>query len=51
MAQARQITDAEKQAVLERQGRRCFIDNHEIPPNEEIEFDHSAYPPQTFGGF
>lgn len=40
MAQARQITDAEKQAVLERQGRRCFIDNHEIPPDEDIEFDH-----------
>jgi len=40
LVQARQITEAEKQAVLERQGRRCFIDNHPIDADEEIEFDH-----------
>lgn len=40
MLQARQITEADKQVVLEQQGRRCFIDNHPIDENEDIEFDH-----------
>ncbi len=36
----RQISDEEKAAVLERQGRHCFIDNHPISEDESIEFDH-----------
>jgi hypothetical protein len=40
MADARQITESEKQTVLERQGMRCFIDNHPIESEEDVEFDH-----------
>jgi hypothetical protein len=40
MTQARQITDAEKQAVLRRQGLRCFIDNHPIDSEDDVEYDH-----------
>jgi hypothetical protein len=36
----RQITDAEKQNVLDRQGLRCFIDNHPVVEAAELEFDH-----------
>jgi 5-methylcytosine-specific restriction endonuclease McrA len=36
----RQITDAEKQTVLERQGKRCFIDNHPIELDSDVEYDH-----------
>jgi hypothetical protein len=40
VTQARQISDAEKAAVLERQGLRCFIDNHPIESEDDVEFDH-----------
>lgn len=36
----RQISDDEKRQVLERQGRRCFIDNHSLADDEQVEFDH-----------
>jgi hypothetical protein len=38
--QRRQLTDAEKAAVLERQGMRCFIDDHPIETEADVEFDH-----------
>jgi ParB-like nuclease domain len=38
--QKRQISDVQKQAVLERQGLRCFIDDHPIDSVEDAEFDH-----------
>ena len=36
----RQITEAEKAVVLDRQGMRCFIDNHPIDKPSDVEFDH-----------
>ena len=40
MAGKRQISDAEKQEVLERQGLRCFIDNHPVADAADLEYDH-----------
>lgn len=40
LSQTRQITEAEKRAVLERQGLRCFIDNHPIESEADVEYDH-----------
>jgi hypothetical protein len=37
---SRQITDVEKRAVLDRQGMRCFIDNHPIDSESDVEYDH-----------
>jgi hypothetical protein len=48
MGLRRQITDAEKTAVLAQQGMRCFIDNHPIDNPEDVEFDHVQ--PFTDGG-
>jgi hypothetical protein len=48
VTQARQISEAEKATVLERQGRRCFIDDHPIESDEDIEFDHIE--PYSEGG-
>jgi hypothetical protein len=36
----RQISDAEKKIVVERQGLRCFIDNHPVDSAANLEFDH-----------
>lgn len=36
----RQISEAEKAQVLERQGLKCFIDNHPVSDPSEMEFDH-----------
>ncbi len=36
----RQITAAEKAAVLEQQGLRCFIDGHPVDSEADLEFDH-----------
>jgi hypothetical protein len=36
----RQISLAEKQAVVARQGLRCFIDNHPVDTETDFEFDH-----------
>jgi hypothetical protein len=36
----RQISDAEKAAVLARQGLRCFVDNHPVASADDLEFDH-----------
>lgn len=40
MTKARQISEAEKAAVIERQGMRCFIDDHPIDSADDVEFDH-----------
>jgi HNH endonuclease len=40
VAGKRQISDEEKQEVLERQGLRCFIDNHPVADAGDLEFDH-----------
>lgn len=39
-SQSRQITDAEKKQVLDREGLRCFIDGHPIASEDDVEFDH-----------
>jgi HNH endonuclease len=40
MVERRQISEAEKQDVLARRGRRCFIDNAPLEADSEVEFDH-----------
>ena len=40
MAEKRQISEAEKQKILEQHGRRCFVDGAPIPNGEPIEFHH-----------
>ena len=40
MVQRRQITETEKRAVIDRQGLRCFIDNHLVDAVSDLEFDH-----------
>ena len=36
----RQITESEKQQVLERFGRKCYATGHDILESDEIHFDH-----------
>lgn len=36
----RQISEAEQQIVLQRQGLRCFIDHHPIESEGDVEYDH-----------
>lgn len=36
----RQISEEEKQTILERHGRKCFATGHDIPENEPVHFDH-----------
>jgi len=36
----RQIPDDEKSRVIEKFGRVCYATGHEIPDNEELQFDH-----------
>jgi hypothetical protein len=36
----RQISNDEKEIILERFGRKCFATGHEIPEGEEVQFDH-----------
>ena len=36
----RQISDDEKKRVIEKFGRKCYATGHEIPENEELQFDH-----------
>ncbi|WP_417335912.1 HNH endonuclease [Halobacteriovorax marinus] len=36
----RQISEDEKKRVLEVHGRKCFINNHEIGEDENLQFDH-----------
>lgn len=36
----RQISDDEKKRIIERFGRKCYATGHEIPENEEIQYDH-----------
>ena len=36
----RQISEQEKQEVLEKQGLKCFIDGHPVPAAEDLEYDH-----------
>lgn len=43
MTEPRQISDGEKQEVLARQGLRCFIDDHPIASEDDVEWDH-IYP-------
>jgi len=40
MAEKRQLSETEKQKVLDQHGRRCFIDGEPIPEDEIIEFHH-----------
>lgn len=40
MSERRQIAHSEKQEILERQGMRCFIDNHPFDDAEGVQFDH-----------
>ena len=40
MATRRQVTDAEKKLILDRQGMRCFIDDAPIDNEEDVEYDH-----------
>lgn len=48
MAEKRQLSESEKQMVLEHHGQRCFIDGEPIPEDELIEFHHIK--PFSFGG-
>jgi len=48
MAERRQLSDHEKQEVLEQHGRRCFIDGEPIPEEQAIEFHHIK--PFSLGG-
>jgi hypothetical protein len=44
----RQLTDPEKQKILQRFGRRCFATGHQIADDDLLQFDHiRAY---TIGG-
>ena len=36
----RQINYEEQQIILRRYGRKCFATGHEIPPDENLQFDH-----------
>ena len=36
----RQLSDAEKQIVLDRHGRICYATGHAIPQGDAIHFDH-----------
>ncbi len=40
MAETRQISESEKQEVLEKHGRRCFVDAEPIPEEDTVEFHH-----------
>lgn len=40
MVTRRQISTAEKEQVLARQGLKCFIDGHPVASADEFEFDH-----------
>jgi hypothetical protein len=48
MATRRQVTDAEKEQILARQGMRCFIDNAPVDDAADFEFDHIV--PYAEGG-
>ena len=36
----RQISEEEKQRIIERFGRKCYATGHTIPESEEIQYDH-----------
>ena len=36
----RQISDEEKERIIEIHGRTCFATGHNIPDNESLHFDH-----------
>jgi hypothetical protein len=40
MSERRQLTEAEKIELLRHYGMRCFIDNHPIESEDDLEFDH-----------
>ena len=40
MAERRQISEVEKQKILEKHGRTCFVDGAPIPDAEPVEFHH-----------
>jgi HNH endonuclease len=40
MADRRQLTEAEKNTILDRSGRYCFIDGHPIESEGDLQFDH-----------
>ena len=40
MAEKRQLSEIEKERVLEQHGRRCFVDGEPIPDEEPLEYHH-----------
>lgn len=36
----RQLSDQEKELILKRHGRKCFATGHEIPADDQVQFDH-----------
>ncbi len=44
----RQLSEGEKQVVLEDHGRKCFVDGAPVPEDDQIEFHHIE--PFTLGG-
>ncbi len=40
MAEKRQLSENEKQEILNQHGQRCFVDGEPIPEDEPIEFHH-----------
>ncbi|MCF7981163.1 MAG: HNH endonuclease [Pseudomonadales bacterium] len=48
MAEKRQISDADKQKILEQHGSRCFIDGEPFSDDASVEFHHIQ--PFAFGG-
>ena len=48
MTKKRQLSESEKERVLQRHGRRCFVDGAPIPDEEAIDFHHVR--PFTRGG-
>jgi len=40
MQERRQLSETEKKEILDKYGKRCFIDGHPIESEEDIEFDH-----------
>lgn len=36
----RQLSESEKERIIEIHGRKCFATGHEIPEGEPVHFDH-----------
>jgi len=40
MTERRPVTESEKQTILDRDGKFCFVDGHPIESEEDLHFDH-----------